>query len=109
MKSKLYTPLQMAKMLVGLPYKERFELDSVDGKPWYAAYNDELPGCMSDGETVEMASKNLRSARLDYIAAMFQWKQPVPEPVKTEGNTISVTIHCSCAQKSTIQSVWVNS
>ena len=40
----------------------------------------DLPGCMSDGETVEEALINGRDARSDWIPAMQEAGRPVPPP-----------------------------
>jgi antitoxin HicB len=40
----------------------------------------DLPGCMSDGETVEEAITNGMAAQRDWIAAMVEAGRPVPPP-----------------------------
>ncbi len=40
----------------------------------------DLPGCMSDGETVEEAIANGMDAKRDWIAAMVEAGRPVPPP-----------------------------
>lgn len=40
----------------------------------------DLPGCMSDGETVEDAIANGMEAKRDWIAAMMEAGRPVPPP-----------------------------
>ena len=40
----------------------------------------DLPGCMSDGETVEDAIANGAEAKRDWIAAMVAAGRPVPAP-----------------------------
>jgi antitoxin HicB len=40
----------------------------------------DLPGCMSDGETVEEAIANAEDAKRCWIAAMQEARRPVPPP-----------------------------
>jgi antitoxin HicB len=40
----------------------------------------DLPGCMSDGETVAEAVVNGMDAKADWIAAMREAGRPIPEP-----------------------------
>jgi antitoxin HicB len=40
----------------------------------------DLPGCMSDGETIEGAIANSAEAKRDWIAAMQEAGRPVPPP-----------------------------
>lgn len=40
----------------------------------------DLPGCMSDGETIEEAIANGRDAKAAWIAAMREAGRPVPPP-----------------------------
>ncbi|HTW68657.1 MAG TPA: type II toxin-antitoxin system HicB family antitoxin [Acetobacteraceae bacterium] len=40
----------------------------------------DLPGCMSDGETIEDAIANGAEAKRDWIAAMQEAGRPVPSP-----------------------------
>ncbi len=46
----------------------------------YLAELPDLPGCMSDGETVAEAVANVREAQADWIAAMREAGRPVPPP-----------------------------
>ncbi|MGH2844377.1 MAG: type II toxin-antitoxin system HicB family antitoxin [Solirubrobacteraceae bacterium] len=45
----------------------------------------ELPGCMSDGETIEEALANGREAKETWIAAMREAGRAVPKPGQAEG------------------------
>jgi len=40
----------------------------------------DLPGCMSDGETVEEAVANGQDAKASWIAAMTEAERPIPPP-----------------------------
>ena len=47
--------------------------------------NDELPGCMAQGRTIEDALVNLEEARVDYLASLLEdgLEIPTPEQVQT--------------------------
>lgn len=49
----------------------------------------DLPGCMSDGETVEEAIANGIEAKRDWIAAMRQAGRPLPPPTADATETYS--------------------
>ena len=46
----------------------------------YVAATIELPNCLGMGRTQWQAEKDLRDARVDYIAHMLKHNLPVPEP-----------------------------
>ena len=50
-----------------------------EGGGYLVEYPD-LPGCMSDGETVAEAVANAREAQTDWIAAMREAGRAVPQP-----------------------------
>lgn len=52
-------------------------LSKVDGGGFIASV-EEIPGCVSDGQTREEAIENLRGAFDDVIAALGDWGQSVP-------------------------------
>jgi antitoxin HicB len=51
-----------------------------DGGGWFITFPD-LPGCMSDGESIEEAIENGRDACKCYVEALREWGRPIPEPV----------------------------
>ncbi len=57
-------------------------------EPW-GAYVPDLPGCVTTGQTLEDAERNIREAIAGHIAALRQTGQPVPEPA-IRASTISV-------------------
>ena len=62
------------------PYHFRLQhLDDGDGPYWFVTV-EELPGCMSDGETEAEAMENVRDAMNEWIAAAIEEGRPVPEP-----------------------------
>lgn len=56
-------------------------MDDGDGPYWFATV-EELPGCMSDGETEAEAMENVRDAMREWIAAARAEGRPVPEPAE---------------------------
>lgn len=49
----------------------------------------DLPGCMSDGETIEEAVANGQDAKASWIAAMTEAKRPIPPPTAEPPETYS--------------------
>ena len=62
---------------------------TTDGDPTYVASNPELPGCRSQGDTVEEAVNNLEQARIDYIFFLLEDGLKVPEPAPRAVTTSS--------------------
>ena len=50
-----------------------------EGGGWLVEYPD-LPGCMSDGETIEEAIEHAEDAKRCWIAAMKEAGRPIPSP-----------------------------
>lgn len=63
-------------------------LTTGEGGGWLVEFPD-LPGCMSDGETVEEAIAHGREARDEWIAAMREAGRPVPPPTSEPAPTYS--------------------
>ena len=53
------------------------EKEAEDGG--YAAYSPTLPGCFSNGKTIEEANRNIRDAVRLHIESLLAHGQPVPE------------------------------
>ena len=53
--------------------------DDGDGAYWFATV-EELPGCMSDGDTEAEALASVRDAMHGWISAALEAGRPVPEP-----------------------------
>ena len=45
----------------------------------YAAYSPTLPGCFSNGKTIEEAKRNIREAIQQHVEALLAHGQPVPQ------------------------------
>jgi predicted RNase H-like HicB family nuclease len=64
-----------------LPWTFRFEYDS-RGEGLYVASVAELKGCMSHGDTIEEAAKNIQEALECHLESMLLDNEEIPEPVK---------------------------
>lgn len=49
----------------------------------YSAYSPTLPGCFSNGRTIEEAKRNIRQAVEQHSASLLAHGQPIPPPKKT--------------------------
>ena len=54
-------------------------LSAEDGGGFMITFPD-LPGCMSDGETIEEAIENGRDAFIGCISALVDMGRPIPQP-----------------------------
>jgi predicted RNase H-like HicB family nuclease len=45
----------------------------------YSAYSPSLPGCFSNGRTIEEARRNVREAMEQQVAALLAHGEPVPQ------------------------------
>ena len=48
----------------------------------YSAYSPTLPGCFSNGKTIEEAKRNIREAIQQHIAFLLAHSHPVPQNEK---------------------------
>ncbi len=70
-----------AKELATRPYQiDYFAERDDDGKPYYFVEVLEMPGCHSDGETIEEARENVQSALVDFIYFLLEDGVDIPEP-----------------------------
>ncbi|MDA8228660.1 MAG: toxin-antitoxin system HicB family antitoxin [Desulfitobacterium hafniense] len=68
---------------VNLDYEIKLrKLSDDEGSGWFAQISL-LPGCMSDGETIEECLANLEDAKRGWIETCIELGRPVPEPGKT--------------------------
>ncbi len=47
--------------------------------PGYFAYSPTLPGCFSNGTTIEAARANMREAILQHVESLIAQGEPLPE------------------------------
>jgi predicted RNase H-like HicB family nuclease len=45
----------------------------------YSAYSPSLPGCFSNGRTLEDARRNMREAIQQHVASLLVQREPVPQ------------------------------
>lgn len=70
-----------AEYFRGLPYSKRVRIErDGDGPEYFVAYIEELDGVQADGETELEARRHLQDAFDDYVAAMLEWGDTIPEP-----------------------------
>ena len=48
----------------------------------YSAYSPSLPGCFSNGRTVEEAKQNIRDAIEQHLQSLLAHGQPIPQAEK---------------------------
>ena len=58
----------------------------------YVVSCPELPGCYSQGETVEEALQNIKEAILLTLEDLMESKEPIPEPRQVLVSTVSVSL-----------------
>jgi len=68
--------------------KTKIRLEKSDG--WYVATVPSLPGCISQGKTVQEAKKNIKEAIEGYIASMRKHGEPVPHVVEVTEIEVAV-------------------
>lgn len=70
-----------------------FEDKYTDGTPCFIAKHPQLPGCISQGDTVEEALNNLTDARREYIESLIEDNLEVPVPIQpTLGTMLKSTM-----------------
>lgn len=84
-----------AKYLASQPYAVDIMKDkTTNGEDVFLAKNPDLYGCMAQGATIEEALANLADARLDYIEALLEEGESVPDvsspPIYTTGESETV-------------------
>jgi antitoxin HicB len=62
------------------PYSFCFVRESDGG---FAAYVREFPGCYSQGESLEQAYYNLLDAAMNWLMAVIELGQEIPEPLES--------------------------
>ena len=45
----------------------------------YLAYSPSLPGCFSNGKTIEETKRNIREAIQTHLASLLSHRQPIPQ------------------------------
>ena len=63
--------------------------------PGYCAYSPTLPGCFSNGKTIEEARRNMQEAVQQHISSLLAHGQPVPQskPPSPKGDGFDVRVN----------------
>ena len=70
-----------AKKLASRPYMTVVLRDeTTEGELIYVAMNQELPGCIAQGDTPDEARHNLDETRVDFVLHLLENQLHVPEP-----------------------------
>ena len=83
-RSEVLTMEKNIDYYTGLNYPVTFErIPEEDGGGFFASI-PLLPGCMSDGETLEEAYGNIEDAKKEWLASMLERRMSIPEPMGKE-------------------------
>ena len=63
-------------------YSFRILIEKEENDEGYLAYSPTLPGCFSNGETIEEARTNVRDAIQQHVESLLLHGQPVPQNEK---------------------------
>ena len=69
-------------MIPDIPYRFTVRPLAVDEGGGYLIEFPDLPGCMSDGDTVQEAIENGVDAMRGWLEAMREEGYPIPEPLR---------------------------
>lgn len=85
--------LMKARYSFDMQKKKRFYtieiIQEVDGKNYYVVV-PALPGCFSQGQTIEQAKKNASKAIQLHIHSLRKGREPIPEDVTTFQTSIQI-------------------
>lgn len=96
---------------MNLPYQEVIK-SSADGG--YVGYFPELPGCITQGETIEEIKEMMQDAKLCWILGTLEDGYPVPEPESNENYSgkfnlrVSKSLHRQLAMQAKVENVSLN-
>jgi len=74
-------------------YSFQIIIEKEEADEGYFAYSPTLPGCFSNGKTIEEAKKNIREAIEQHLAALIAHSQSIPQSnrlVHTEELTVGI-------------------
>lgn len=63
-------------------YSFEIVIEKEEDDEGYLAYSPTLPGCFSNGKTIEEARTNIREAIQQHISSLLAHGQPVPQNTK---------------------------
>jgi antitoxin HicB len=96
---------------LGLPYKILLYPSPEGG---FAIEMPELPGCISQGETIEEAYEMIRDAQKCWLEVALEDDNPIPEPAATEEYSgkfnvrVPKSLHRALAEKAKEEKVSLN-
>lgn len=100
------------KEYLSLPYSYTVGRDTEnDDKEYFYVQVNELPGCVSDGDTPEEALKNIKDAMYDWIETALINNEKVPTPENYSGKftvRISSSLHRDLITKANREGVSIN-
>lgn len=76
----LYFSLERASLMTYYTFEIIVEKETDD--VGYLAYSPTLPGCFSNGKTIEDAKRNIREAIQQHLQSLLAHQQPVPQNEK---------------------------
>jgi antitoxin HicB len=97
-----------------LPYRVTLTEDTDDeGRTGWVAEIEDLPGCISQGETPDEAIESLQDAKAGWISVMLEDGKPIPEPrdPKYSGRVLlrmPVTLHAELARGADREGISLN-
>ncbi|MCE2928483.1 MAG: type II toxin-antitoxin system HicB family antitoxin [Candidatus Caenarcaniphilales bacterium] len=95
-----------------LPYSFTVAKDQdEDDQDYYYASVNELPGCVSDGQSPEEALKNIKDSMYDWIETALINDDKIPEPNKCSGKfsvRIPPSLHQDLVKKTQREGVSIN-
>jgi predicted RNase H-like HicB family nuclease len=63
-------------------YTFEIVIEREDEDEGYLAYSPTLPGCFSNGKTIEEARRNMREAIQQHVESLLAHHQPIPQNEK---------------------------
>jgi predicted RNase H-like HicB family nuclease len=70
------------KYYLGLKWSYTVEEDEYKGEKFYIVRVNELPGVVTDGETIEEAMTNIKDAIAAAVELYLEQGDPIPEPIQ---------------------------
>ena len=100
------------KNFLNLPYTFTVGKDKEhDGKEYFYVQVNELPGCVSDGNTAEAALKNIKDAMYDWIETSLLNGERIPTPEGFSGKfTVRIphSLHRDLIKRVTKEGISIN-
>ena len=115
MSQETKTETKDAEEFLRRPYRISLTPDrDGEGHEGWIAEVDELPGCISQGETVESAVESVRNAMLGWISIALEAGRPIPPPRAEQPFSgrlllrMPRTLHAELARHAEIEGVSLN-